>query len=84
MAGKKIRPRNSQNSVPVANLVNRPLATSSKGAGGGSNSSKISNEQLLTLTKEQLKVECRKRGQKTTGNRKELVGSLVACFCACQ
>lgn len=83
MTGKKIRPRNSQNSVPVANLVNRPLATPSKNAGGGSNSSKIPSEHLLTLTKEQLKVECRKRGQKTTGNRKELVGWLVASFRAC-
>lgn len=83
MAGKKIRPRNSQNSVPVANLANRPLATPPKSAGGGSNSSKLSSEQLLALTKEQLKVECRKRGQKTTGNRKELVGWLVPRFCAC-
>lgn len=31
------------------------------------------NAFLLTLTKEQLKVECRKRGQKTTGTKTELV-----------
>lgn len=31
------------------------------------------------LTKEQLKVECRKRGQKTTGNKNELVGGSF-CF----
>lgn len=31
------------------------------------------NAFLLTLTKDQLKVECRKRGQKTTGTKTELV-----------
>lgn len=31
------------------------------------------NAFLLTLTKEQLKVECRKRGQKTNGTKTELV-----------
>lgn len=31
------------------------------------------NAYLLTLTKDQLKVECRKRGQKTTGTKTELV-----------
>lgn len=31
------------------------------------------NAFLLTLNKEQLKVECRKRGQKTTGTKTELV-----------
>lgn len=31
------------------------------------------NAFLLTLTKDQLKVECRKRGQKSTGTKAELV-----------
>lgn len=31
------------------------------------------NAFLLTLTKDQLKAECRKRGQKTTGTKTELV-----------
>lgn len=31
------------------------------------------NAFLLTLTKDQLKIECRKRGQKTTGTKTELV-----------
>lgn len=31
------------------------------------------NAYLLTLTKDQLKVECRKRGQKSTGTKIELV-----------
>lgn len=31
------------------------------------------NNYLSSLTKDQLKVECRKRGQKTTGNKTELV-----------
>lgn len=34
------------------------------------------NAFLLTLTKDQLKVECRKRGQKTTGTKTELVAQL--------
>lgn len=38
----------------------------------------ISDERFAQCTKEQLKVECRKRGQKTTGNKTELVG--FACF----
>lgn len=36
------------------------------------------NAFLLTLTKDQLKVECRKRGQKTTGTKTDLV--LCAIF----
>lgn len=39
------------------------------------------NAFLLTLTKEQLKVECRKRGQKTTGTKTELVHLIFSlCF----
>lgn len=32
-----------------------------------------SADELLTMTKEQLKIECRKRGQKCTGTKAELV-----------
>lgn len=39
------------------------------------------NAFLLTLTKDQLKVECRKRGQKTTGTKTELVHLIFSlCF----
>lgn len=39
------------------------------------------NAFLLTLTKDQLKVECRKRGQKSTGTKTELVRiAFVFCF----
>lgn len=30
-------------------------------------------ELMTSMTKEQLKIECRKRGQKTSGNKTELV-----------
>lgn len=39
------------------------------------------NAYLSALTKEQLKVECRKRGQKNTGNKAELVQTNTN-FCA--
>lgn len=43
------------------------------------------NNYLSSLTKDQLKVECRKRGQKTTGNKTELVlNSLIYEFCCCR
>lgn len=38
------------------------------------------NAFLLTLTKDQLKIECRKRGQKTTGTKTELVESLFLFY----
>lgn len=38
------------------------------------------NNYLSSLTKDQLKVECRKRGQKTTGNKTELVLILLTVF----
>lgn len=41
------------------------------------------NAFLLTLTKDQLKVECRKRGQKTTGTKTELVFRLVSVSLKC-
>lgn len=70
MAGKRIRSRNSQNSIPVTNLTNRTTIQTAK----------VTNtvglkvpDDLLTLTKEQLKAECRRRGQKTTGTKVELV-----------
>lgn len=41
------------------------------------------NAFLLTLTKDQLKVECRKRGQKTTGTKTELVFRLASVSFKC-
>lgn len=38
------------------------------------------NAFLLTLTKEQLKVECRKRGQKTNGTKTDLVLCWIPFF----
>jgi len=37
-------------------------------------------DELLCLTKEQLKAECRKRGQKCSGNKQELVGGSLKYF----
>ncbi|KAF5307405.1 hypothetical protein FQR65_LT06919 [Abscondita terminalis] len=71
MAGKRIRSRNSHNSIPVTNLTNRTIpqqTTNNKGH-------KVPDD-LLTLTKEQLKAECRRRGQKTTGTKVELLQRL--------
>lgn len=71
MGGKKIRSRKSNDSIPVTSLSNRSVNLNS------SNSSNVNRnklpEDLLSLTKEQLKLECRKRGQKTTGTKTELV-----------
>lgn len=36
-------------------------------------SSEPNLELMASMTKEQLKIECRKRGQKTSGNKTELV-----------
>ncbi|EFA04843.1 vacuole membrane protein 1 isoform X1 [Tribolium castaneum] len=72
MAGKKIRSRTSQNSISVSSLSNRTLnvATSSNPVRGKP------ADELLAMTKEQLKNECRKKGQKTTGNKIELLQRL--------
>lgn len=70
MAGKRIRSRNSHNSIPVTNLSNR---TASHTANVTNTVGPKVPDDLLTLTKEQLKAECRRRGQKTTGTKVELV-----------
>ncbi|KAF7283516.1 hypothetical protein GWI33_000351 [Rhynchophorus ferrugineus] len=66
MPSKKRR-TNSQNfpdPIPTRQPKDpRPTAPKSK-----------SVDELFNLTKEQLKQECRKRGQKSTGNKQELVG----------
>ena len=63
MAGKKNRSKAAQNSVSAG----------SKGVNVPTNSIKKDADELLAMTKEQLKIECRKRGQKTSGNKAELV-----------
>lgn len=77
---------NTGNNIHGAAAVNGDSGTGS-GIGGSSNTTNIGgtiftakqqqqldrNAFLLTLTKEQLKVECRKRGQKTNGTKTELV-----------
>lgn len=49
--------------------------------GGRSNNhqqqQQTNDDRFAQLTKEQLRVECRKRGQKTAGNKIELVGGVV-------
>lgn len=42
----------------------------------------LSPEVLASMNKEQLRAECRKRGQRTTGNKNELVSSVCKCFCS--
>lgn len=68
MAGKKNRSRNSTQNFTVrptmANNLTQP------------NRLNKSVDELLTMTKEQLKTECRKRGQKCTGTKAELVTNL--------
>ncbi|KAB0791277.1 hypothetical protein PPYR_03077 [Photinus pyralis] len=72
MAGKRIRSRNSHNSIPVTNLTNRAVPQTTVTSTGGH---KVPDD-LLSLTKEQLKAECRRRGQKTTGTKVELLQRL--------
>lgn len=45
-----------------------------KGGRSNNHQQQTNNDRFAQLTKEQLRVECRKRGQKTTGNKIELVG----------
>lgn len=64
MAGNR-RNRNQSNSIviPRQNSVSestRPRQT-------------LNPETLAAMNKEQLRAECRKRGQKSTGNKNELV-----------
>lgn len=78
MAGKRIRSRTSQSSISISNLMNRPLTVTNSTNTAGPKPS----VDLLSLTKEQLKIECRKRGQKTSGTKTELVRLLhVSLFC---
>lgn len=71
MAGNR-RNRNSSNTsvTPRQNSVSdsRPRQT-------------LNAEMLATMSKEQLRTECRKRGQKSTGNKNELVFRIFAWFC---
>ncbi|KAL3271270.1 hypothetical protein HHI36_021761 [Cryptolaemus montrouzieri] len=72
MAGKKNRSQNSLNSIPVTSLNNPP----SKSVQKSHARNKKTTDELLNMSKEQLKSECRKRGQKTTGNKNELLQRL--------
>ncbi|KAF5286550.1 hypothetical protein FQA39_LY16233 [Lamprigera yunnana] len=73
MAGKRIRSRNSHNSIAVTNLTNRAVPQQTTLA--NTKGHKVPDD-LLMLTKEQLKAECRRRGQKTTGTKVELLQRL--------
>lgn len=64
MAGTR-RVRNQANSVPV------PRQNSVSENGRARNN--LTPEALAAMNKEQLRAECRKRGQKATGNKNELV-----------
>lgn len=79
---------------PVSSTLqlNSTTVTANGGTNGGPLSTFTAKQQqqldrnafLLTLTKEQLKVECRKRGQKTTGTKTELVAfSLYLFYLSC-
>ncbi|KAK9876353.1 hypothetical protein WA026_012662 [Henosepilachna vigintioctopunctata] len=72
MAGKKNRSHNSLNSVPVPTLNNCPANIVQK----CQNRNNKTTDELLSMSKEQLKLECRKRGQKTNGNKSELLQRL--------
>lgn len=64
---------------PAVLIANNSLAVSAtnikeNGSGISKQQQQLDrNNYLSSLTKDQLKVECRKRGQKTTGNKTELV-----------
>ncbi|CAH0713686.1 unnamed protein product, partial [Brenthis ino] len=45
-------------------------------ADNGKNRQNLSPEALASMNKEQLRAECRKRGQRTTGNKNELLARL--------
>lgn len=71
MAGKRTgKAKTSYSTVPFSNNSNQ-LPTNNH---VGSRTRTL--DDLQTLTKEQLKVECRKRGQKTSGTKNELVRRL--------
>lgn len=62
--------------VLIANNTGSATTTNLKQNGSGVSKEQQQldrNNYLSALTKDQLKVECRKRGQKTSGNKTELV-----------
>lgn len=61
------------NQIPKSNSSPNNVSGGDSSNDGGLTEKQLRNAYLLTLTKEQLRAECRKRGQKTTGNRTELV-----------
>lgn len=70
---------------PAVLIANNNLSSATNLKQNGSGISKQQqqldrNNYLSSLTKEQLKIECRKRGQKTTGNKMELVLILITIF----
>lgn len=70
--GKKNKvPRLKSRSRSTSSLEFNQPASSSNTTPNNANTNRI--QTLATLTKEQLKIECRRRGQKTTGNKTELV-----------
>lgn len=60
---RKINPR-SQSFTTTNDNSHQPI---------NNTTSTTSDTYLLTLTKEQLKTECRRRGQKTSGSKMDLV-----------
>lgn len=69
MAGKNTLSQNSANAIPVAHFNNYHTNSVHK------NQNKIpkTSKELKSMTKKKLKSECRQRGQKTSGNKLELV-----------
>lgn len=64
MAGNR-RARNQSNSIAIP----RQNSTSDS----GKTRQNLNAESLASMSKEQLRAECRKRGQRSTGNKAELV-----------
>lgn len=75
MVGKRGKTKPPHANIPVSGAPNQVIAANSCVGGRTRNF-----DDLQTLTKEQLKLECRKRGQKTTGTKNELVRCLHGCF----
>lgn len=72
------RARN-QTSTRLSEAVIRPNSVSENGR----TRQNLNPEALAAMSKEQLRAECRKRGQRATGNKNELVLSslhLWLCF----
>ncbi|KAK9754087.1 SAP domain [Popillia japonica] len=71
MVGKRGKTKPPHANIPVSGAPNQVIAANSCVGGRTRNF-----DDLQTLTKEQLKLECRKRGQKTTGTKNELLQRL--------